>query len=285
MKIKDILNNSLNNEKKLALGQVLNLSNPEMLLNKDKKLTTQEYKKYKKIEKKIDKGIPIQYILKKANFYGIDFYVDKNVLIPRPETEILVERTQNLIKKYINTNNKQINILDIGTGSGAIAITLKVLNSNYNITATDISSKAIKIAKKNSKKNKTDIKFIKTNLYQGINEKYDLIISNPPYIDKNSTDIEEKVKNNEPSIALFAENQGLYYYEKIIKNISTILKKEHIIAFEIGESQSRKIQELAGKYLPNDRVIIDKDYNGFDRYVFIIGGFKDEKFNNIRKQL
>lgn len=279
MKIKDILKNDINNEKKLALGQVLNLSKLELILNKDRIITLKEYKKYKKIERKIDKGIPIQYILKKASFYGYDFYVNKDVLIPRPETELLVEETQKLIKKYINI--KQINILDIGTGSGAIAITLKALNNNYNVTATDISKKAIKIAKRNSKNHGTDINFIKTDLYKGISQKYDLIISNPPYIDKNSKTIEQKVKNNEPYLALFAENHGLYYYEQILKNIDQIIKKEHIIAFEIGENQSKEIKKMAKNYLPHDKVIIKKDYNDFDRYVFIIGGFRDEKSNSI----
>ena len=149
MKINDILTNDNIENKKLALEQVLNLSKPELLLNKNKELTKKNYKEYKKIIKKLNKGLPIQYITKKANFYGKEYYVNKNTLIPRPETEILVHKTNQLIEKHMN--NKNINILEIGTGSGIIAITLKKLNKNYNITATDISKKAIKVAKKKCK--------------------------------------------------------------------------------------------------------------------------------------
>ncbi len=269
MKIKDILKEDINNEQKLAIEQVLNLSRPELIVNKDRELTKKEYKKYQNINKKLKKGLPIQYILKKENFYGQDYYVNKNVLIPRPETEYLIEKTNKLIKE--NLKKEDINILDIGTGSGVIAITLKRLNPNSNITATDISKKALKVAKKNAKTHNTKIKLIKTNLYQGINQKYDIVISNPPYIDKNSNNIESKVKNNEPYISLFAENHGLYYYEQILKNINQIIKKEHVIAFEIGENQGKKIKKIAMKYLPNDEIIIEKDYNKFDRYIFIIG--------------
>lgn len=273
MTINDILKNNINNEKKLALGQVLNLSKPELIANKAMKLTRKEYKKYKKLSKKIDKGIPIQYIFKESNFYGYDFYVNKDVLIPRPETEVLIQKTQNLIKKHLNQD--KIAILDIGTGSGAIAITLKKLNHNYNITATDISRKALRVAKKNKKIHKVDINLIRTDLYKGINSKYDVIISNPPYIDKSSTQIEEKVKKYEPHIALFANDNGLYYYEEILKNVERILKRKHIIAFEIGENQSNQIRKIAKKYLPKDRIIEKKDYNDLDRYVFIIGGTDD----------
>ena len=149
MKIKDILNKDITNEQKLALEQVLNLSKPELIVNKDRELTKKEYKTYQRISKKLNKDLPIGYILKKTYFYNNEFYINKNVLIPRPETEVLVQETYSLIEQTFK--NKDINILDIGTGSGIIAITLKELNKNYNITATDISKKALKVAKKNSK--------------------------------------------------------------------------------------------------------------------------------------
>ena len=279
MKIKDILNKNINNEQKLALEQVLNLSGPELIINKDRELTKKEYKRYQKIDRQINKGIPVQYILKSANFYGKEFYVNKNVLIPRPETETLVQETHDLIKKHLKKD--KISILDIGTGSGIIAITLRELNKKYSVTATDISKKALKVAKKNSKKHNKQVKFIKTDIFNNINDKYDVIISNPPYVDKNSQDIEEKVKKNEPHIALFAENEGLYYYEKILKNIGKIIANKYIISFEIGENQGNKVKKLANKYLPKAKVIIKKDYNDFDRYIYILGGIKDEKSKNI----
>ena len=268
MKIKDILDKTTDNEQKLALGQVLNLSKPELIVNKDRELTKKEYKKYKKINKRLKKE-PIQYILKESYFYNNKFYVNKNVLIPRPETEFLVEKTNNLINKHFK--NKKINILDIGTGSGVIAITLKQLNKNINVTATDISAKALRVARRNSKNHNTKIEFIKTDLYKGINKKFEVIVSNPPYISENSTTVEEKVRKKEPKRALFAKDDGLFYYREILKNIDKILRKKYIIAFELGENQGEKIAKIAKEYLPNSKIEVEKDYNGYDRYIFIKG--------------
>ena len=259
MKIKEILNTKDldKNQIKLALGQVLNLSTPEILLNKEKELTKKEEKEYKKIEKKLKKGIPIQYITNKAYFYTEEFYVNKNTLIPRPETEVLVQDTQNLIKeKY---KNKEIKILDIGTGSGIIAITLNKLNKNYQITATDISKKALKISKKNQKIKNTNVTFIKTNLYKNIKDKFDIIISNPPYIEETSENIEKQVKEKEPHLALFGGKDGLDYYRNILKDIKKVIKEDHIIAFEIGENQGNKIKKLIKEQFPNDEITIKQD--------------------------
>ncbi|MGM9879109.1 MAG: peptide chain release factor N(5)-glutamine methyltransferase [Bacilli bacterium] len=270
MKIKDILKEEkkLQDQKKLALEQVLNLSKPEIILNKEKELTKKEYKTYQKIIKKLQKNIPIQYITHKAFFYGKEYYVNKNVLIPRPETESLVQDTLTLIDKYFK--DKNLKVIDIGTGSGIIAITLNKENNHLQITATDISNKALKVAKKNQKNHQTNIKFINTDLYKNIKDKFDVLISNPPYINENSKNIQKQVLKNEPHLALFGGKDGLDYYRNILKNIKSILKENHIIAFEIGENQGKKIQELIKKQYPKDKVIIKKDYNGFDRYIYSI---------------
>ena len=266
MKVKDILKSPSLNEKKLALGQVLNLSTPELLLKKDQTIPKKEKKQYQKLAKKINQGIPIQYILKNTNFYGEKFYINKNVLIPRPETEHLIEETLKLIDKYFH--NKKLSILDIGTGSGVIAIILNKKLKNSSLIATDISTKALKIAKKNQKLHQTNVQFIKTNLYKNINQKFDVIISNPPYIEKNSQNVEQKVKKHEPHIALYGGEDGLYYYKEILRNLKKIIKEKHIIAFEIGENQGEKLKTLIKKELPDDKVIIKKDYNGYDRYIY-----------------
>lgn len=270
MKIKDLLDNKTidKNENYLVISSLLSMSIPEIKLNKETEISKKDYKKYLKLKKKLEKGETVQYILKSANFYGNDFYINNNVLVPRPETEVLVEITNKLIKETFQ--KKDIKILDIGTGSGVIAITLNLLNKNSIVTATDISKKALKAAKINNKKNKTNVKFIKTNLYNKIKQKYDVIISNPPYIDIKSDKIEEKVKNNEPALALFAKDEGLYFYKEILKNIKSVINKNHIIAFEIGQGQAAKIKKIAKEYLSNDEIIIKKDYNGFDRYIFIV---------------
>ncbi len=273
MTIKNILNNKNidKNQNKLAIAQVLSLSIPEIMIYKDRKLTKKEQKNYNKIKRKLEKGIPIQYILQKSSFYGYDFYINNNVLIPRPETERLVEITYKIIKEKFN---KKVKILDIGTGSGVIAITLNKLVKNSEIIATDISNKALKVAKKNQKIHKTDIKFIKTDLYKGIDNKFDIIISNPPYIEYDSNKIEQQVKENEPELALFAKDNGLYYYEQILKSIDKIINKKHIIAFEIGENQGNDIKKMVKKYLPKDEIFLEKDYNNYERYLFVLGGLE-----------
>lgn len=221
---------------------------------------------------KLDEGIerlknkePVQYIVGNVNFYGNLIKVNKNVLIPRFETEELVEYTINYIKKIFN---KKISIVDLGTGSGCIAITLKKEIAS-NITAIDISSEALEVARENAKKNEVEIKFIKNNMLDNISDKFDVIISNPPYIDKNE-EIMEIVKNNEPHLALYADNEGLYYYEKILKQAKNNLNDKFIIAFEIGYKQGEKIKKIAKENYPNADIILKKDLQGKDRFIFVI---------------
>lgn len=232
-------------------------------------MTDLEYiKKYYKgnIEeaiKQLNKGIPVQYIVGNVDFYGYEFKVNKNVLIPRFETEELVNRTIKYIKQYI-PNPK---IVDLGTGSGCIAITLSK-ELNVSVDAVDISDKALEVAKQNNEMNKSKVTFYQGNMLEPLNKKYNVIISNPPYISRNE-EIQDLVKNNEPELALYADNDGLYYYEEILKNASNYLEEKFIIAFEIGYLQGERIKELANKYLNNVNVSIEKDLSEKDRFVFI----------------
>ena len=214
--------------------------------------------------KRLNKGEPVQYIVGEVDFFFYILKVNKNVLIPRFETEELVEETTKLIKENFK---ETVNILDIGTGSGAIAISLKK-NTDSNVTATDISLEALEVAKENAKLNKVEINFINTNIYEGINNKFDIIISNPPYISYDE-EIMDIVKNNEPHTALYADNNGLYFYEEIIKNIKPILNDKYLIAFEIGETQYQSIKSFKEEYLPNSKITCKKDMQGRDRMVFI----------------
>ena len=215
---------------------------------------------------KLNEGLPVQYIVGEVDFYGYLFKVNENVLIPRFETEQLVELTIDYIK---NSFDKVVNIVDLGTGSGCIAITLKK-EINCNIDAVDISNKALEIATINAKNNGADIHFYLGDMLKPLNKRYDVIISNPPYIsyDEKIMDI---VKNNEPALALYADNNGLYFYEEILKNCKNYLNERFIIAFEIGYKQAEDIKKLALKYLDNVKVIIHKDLNKLDRFIFIIG--------------
>lgn len=218
--------------------------------------------------KLLEQGIPVQYIVGNVDFYGLNFIVNNNVLIPRFETEELLEKTINYAVDYFD---KDISILDIGTGSGCIAITLSNNLVNSKVDAVDISEKALEVAKMNNERNNANVNFFHSNLFENINKKYDLIISNPPYIAYDE-EIMEIVKNNEPNIALYADNNGLYFYEQILKNATKFLNEKAMIAFEIGETQGKRIKELAKAYLPNSKVLLEKDLQNRDRFIFVFLG-------------
>ena len=218
-------------------------------------------KDYEKLKQKY----PIQYLIGYVNFYGYKIDVDENVLIPRYETELLVDKTINYIKKYFNN---KINILDIGTGSGAISVALKK-SIDCNITGVDISKNALEVAKKNAKSNDVDINFLESDIFSNVEGKYDVIISNPPYISRNE-EVMDSVDKYEPHLALYAENDGLYFYQNILENAKKYLNEKYIIAFEIGYWQGNIIKEYALKYFSDSIILIEKDYTDRDRFIFII---------------
>ncbi len=217
--------------------------------------------------KRLEKGEPVQYIVGDVDFYGNIIKVNKNVLIPRRETEELVEKTMEYIKKIFPKEN--INMLDIGTGSGCIPITLKKYFPNSNISAVDISQDALNVAVDNLLSNSVEINFILSNLFENVSGKYHCIISNPPYI-KEDEEIMDIVKNNEPHLALYAPNEGLYFYEEILKEAHNYLEDKFIIAFEMGETQGWEIINIAKNYFPNSKITLEKDLQHLDRFVFII---------------
>ena len=227
-------------------------------LNIDRVLTQKQIKEIFKLSKERFKGKPLSQVLGFVDFYGNSFFVNRHVLSPRPETELLVEQ--------VVKDNKIGNGLDIGTGSGAIAITINKL-SGLNMTAVDISSSALKVAKKNNKHLDTDVEFIKSDLFKNLSDrKFDFIVSNPPYIkteDINSLDSE--VKNYEPLLALDGGKSGYDYYEKIISQAPKFLNDNGKIYFELGINQSEKVKELLKKDFYNIEII--KDYNNIDRII------------------
>ena len=220
---------------------------------------------YNKCLKELEKGLPIQYIIGNVNFYGNIINVNKSVLIPRFETELLVDNTIKKIKKIFSS--KKIDILDLGTGSGCIAITLKK-EINSNVDALDISKEALEIAKQNAINNSVDINFINKDMTTYKDKLYDVIISNPPYI-RYDEEIMDIVKNNEPHLALYAKDNGLYFYKQIIKNIPYITKENYLICFEIGINQSDYIVDIAKKYLGDIDISVEKDYSNKERFIFI----------------
>ena len=213
----------------------------------------------------LKQGISPQYIIGNVSFYGNIINVNKNVLIPRFETELLVEKTIKYCRKMFN--DSKINILDIGTGSGCISITLKK-ELDCNVVGVDISNDALEVARENALINELNINFICSDIFSNVNDKFDVIISNPPYISYDE-EIEDIVKNNEPHLALYADDNGLYFYDKILRECSNYLNDKFLIAFEIGYKQGEDIKNLAYKYLDNINVSVEKDYSGKDRFVFI----------------
>ena len=253
---------------RLIMQYVLNKPR-EYLLIYDKELVMlrQEVNYFKAI-KKLCQGIPIQHITHRQEFMKMTFYVDENVLIPRQDTEILVEEVIKIAKK---TNSKKI--LDLCTGSGAIAISLAKYIENSQITAVDISNKALNIAKINSKNNNVEdqITFIESDLFKNLpKEKYDIIVSNPPYIKKDIIKKLDKEVQREPKIALDGGYDGLDFYRKIIGQADEYLKFHGYLCFEIGYDQKEEVEEIIkeqGKYIEtyckkdlcdNDRVIVTK---------------------------
>lgn len=214
---------------------------------------------------RLEKGEAVQYIVGTVNFYGNELVVNPSVLIPRFETEELVYKTASYIQKYFE---KPVRIADIGTGSGCIAIALKKKLEGAIIDAVDISLEALFVARENARKNDVEIKFLEGNLLDPLIGPYDVLISNPPYIDS-SEEVMEVVRENEPHLALYADHNGLACYEEILGKASCILSSKNLIAFEIGELQGSMVKDLALHFFPKAKVTIEKDMQGRDRFVFI----------------
>lgn len=241
------------------------MEKPESITTNDWKLLKAKYKNLNKVVKKLNKNYPVQYLIGNVNFYGYNISVNKHVLIPRFETETLVEKTIDYIKKLKLENGS---LIDLGTGSGCISIVLKKELESLNITGLDISNKALKLARKNAKNNKADINFIKENIFKfkPVN-KYDILISNPPYITEDD-EISPNIKY-EPKKAIFT-NDGLKYYRHIMSTCSNYLNKKNLIAFEIGDKQGKDLKKLAKDFFPKAKIKLERDLSGRDRYLFII---------------
>ncbi|MBU1427477.1 peptide chain release factor N(5)-glutamine methyltransferase [bacterium] len=271
-KNKGIINSE--REAEILLSYSLEMSRSEIYLNSDRVLKDIEKTQLeKKIQKRIEK-IPLQYITKHQEFMGMDFLVEKGVLIPRPETEILVEEVIKKLKNYKCSNN--LEVADLGTGTGIIAVSIAKFIEDINIYATDISKISLQTALKNAQKHacKDKIIFLQGDLFEpfiGRIEKNSLdgIISNPPYIDSYDFKLlPPEIKDNEPKIALFGGIDGLDYYRKIIRKSPQYLKKNGFIALEVGLNQSKIVKELIireNNFYQNIEII--KDYLGIERVV------------------
>ena len=271
MKIKEILeygkNNLIEKEEayrlsKMLLKHILNVTDSYIVINADNELEDSVLNEFKSGIEVLKAGIPLQYITHHQEFMGLDFYVDSNVLIPQPDTEILVEEVINLCKE----NSK---VLDLCTGSGAIGVSIAKNVKNAEVTVSDISEKALEIAKKNSINNEVidKCKFVLSDMFENIQDKFDIIVSNPPYIKTEIIKTLDKEVQNEPHLALDGGEDGLYFYKVIAQNAYKYLNENGILALEIGYDQREEVTSLlqqTGKY---SNVYCKKDLAGNDRII------------------
>lgn len=244
----------------------------ELVINHTQEISEEKINEFEAGLEKIKKGYPIQYITNHQEFMKLDFYVDENVLIPQPDTEILVEEVIKYCTELSQKNqlSSPLKILDLCTGSGAIAISLAKYVENCEITATDISSKAIQIAKLNAEKNLVHkkINFIESDMFKNIHTTdFDIIVSNPPYIETNVISTLSAEVQKEPHIALDGGFDGTHFYKIIINNSSDYLKPNGKIFLEIGFDQKSKIFNLIEQSESCFDPICIKDLSGNDRVI------------------
>ena len=251
---------------KILLAEIIHKNPLELLLHLDELVSEEDTERFKNQVQALSQGKPLQYVMGYVNFCGIKYIINNDDLIPRFETEELVENSISLIKTKFK--NRNIKILDIGCGSGVIGLTLKKIFPNSEVTLLDISSEALEVAKENAKRLNLDVKFIQSDIFENVTETYDVIISNPPYIMEDE-EIEDIVKNNEPHIALYAGKDGLDCYKKILKDIKLHLNNNYLIAFEIGRYQAPSIINMANYFLSKNDIIVKKDLQERDRMIFI----------------
>ena len=265
----------------LLICHILNMSKTELLLKYNQIVDQDTEESINKSMLDIINGKPIQYIINKQEFMGLEFYVDENVLIPQPDTETLVEEAIKRIYEMHKNNKGKIKILDLCTGSGAIAISIdtyikkqieqgKMKDLKVEFVATDISEKAIEVAKRNAKLHNANIKFIVSDMFDKIYETdYNLIVSNPPYIETKTIPTLSKEVQNEPHIALDGGEDGLELYRIIARQGFKYMKKEGSIIVEIGYNQKESIIQLFRKYIEYVNIKCLKDLGGNDRLVEI----------------
>ena len=254
---------------KAFLFELCNDHKVNLYLDIDKEVNPDVYELFTKGMERIMNNEPMNYVLGYSYFYGYRFIVNDDVLIPRPETEELVGL---ILSKYDECfNGKSIDLCDVGTGSGAIAIALKKEEDRLNVYASDISEDALKVARLNAQNNDAQVEFFQGSMLEPFIErdiKVDILVSNPPYI-KTVETIEASVYDYEPHVALFGGEDGLKFYREILQNAYKVLKPKGFIFFEMGYDLKDSLSALAKEYYPESRIEVYKDINGKDRMMMI----------------
>ena len=273
MKIKEILeygkNNLIEKENRLRLSKMLlkhllNVNDSYLIINSDKEVELYVEEEFKNGIELLKNGMPLQYITNHQEFMGLSFYVDSNVLIPQPDTEILVEEVFDILKKYSDKKN----VLDLCTGSGAIGISIAKYSESC-VTMSDISENALEIAKKNATSNEVIDKcnFVLSDMFGNIDKKFDIIVSNPPYIKTDVINTLDKEVQNEPHLALDGGEDGLNFYRIIAENAYKHLNKDGILALEIGYDQKEEVMDLLEEVGQYTNIYCKKDLGDNDRII------------------
>ena len=248
---------------RLLLQYILKKPRQYLIVYDNKEIDKKEQWEYFVNIEKLTNGVPLQHITHTQEFMKMDFFVNENVLIPRPDTEILVEEVIKIAKKI-----EKPRILDLCTGSGAIAISIAKNIPTAEVYAIDISEKALEVAKKNANRLDTNVKFVKSNLFSNIGKvKFDIIVSNPPYIKTKVIEELDKQVKNEPYIALDGGADGLKFYKIIIENAYKYIKNEGKVFFEIGYDQKNELINLFKKNNHYENIYSKKDLGGNDRII------------------
>lgn len=255
----------------LLLRHFTGMSRAKLLSELREELKPEVWSAFKEAVHQHEQGVPVQYIIGSQEFYGREFAVNPSVLIPRPETEELIYGTLKRLNSMFGSQ-AGLELADIGTGSGAISVTLKLENPSLNVTATDLSEAALETAMSNAAKLGAEIKFVKGDLLKPLiqsGKKFDAIISNPPYIPvSDQASMSEVVTEHEPHLALFAEEDGLDLYRRFMDELPLVLKEKALVGFEIGFGQGEAVSDLLKQAFPGAKVEVVNDINGKDRMVF-----------------
>ncbi len=257
----------------ILMSHVLNKTKEELFMNPECEVGVNEERKIWDFMNRHYKGEPVAYLINKKQFFGLDFYVDKNVLIPRPETEILVEKVIGYASSFVSTDGTDLmTVLDVGTGCGNIAVSLAKNIEDVHVTAVDVSVEALEVAKKNAVSHGVlaKVDFMVSDLLSNIYGDFDVIVANLPYIGLEKFNfVSKEAYDFEPHVALFGGTDGLYLYEKLFKEIKAKKMNPGLILGEFGFLQAEKMSEILDKYFGIGNFVIEKDLASIER-VFMI---------------
>lgn len=258
------------NAGELLLRHLLSMERSQLLAELQSELDESVWIEFQQKVAEHSAGTPVQYLIGSEEFYGRSFLVNEEVLIPRPETEELIEQTVNKLKKIFSTNS--LCLADIGTGSGAIAITMKLEEPDLSVTASDIASASLEVASENAKRLGAEVEFIEADLLSTFisqGRRFDIVLSNPPYIpDEDKKTMSVVVTEHEPHRALFAGVDGLDFYRRFMKELPLVMNRPGLIGFEVGMGQGEAVAELLKFAFPDAAVSVEFDINRKDRMVF-----------------